>query len=185
VKSKYDRVRDADEGLRRAAKKKRETDVRKAFANSVPRKKKKSKKKTGRPSKFEERFIKEGEKYATIGLPMRDMAFIWGVDPDTVTNWHKTIPAFSDALKKGEALKKTSLLTAMFRNATIRNNPAAQIFLAKNWLGMRDRQELDLSAGGESDDGRVIIEVVHTPAHKEPPPAAKIEGETKIVSVPK
>lgn len=134
------------------------------------------KSKGGRPTKMEPRFIADAEKFAALGLSQRDMAFIWNIDPDTVTNWKQRVARFSDALKRGDARKRLSLLAAMMKNATLLNNAAAQIFLAKNWLGMRDRQELDIGVPGEMDDGRVILEIVHTGRRADPP---KVEAEAK------
>lgn len=110
----------------------------------------------GRPTKFKEEYISEGEKYAAIGLPLRDMAFIWDVTDDTITNWKAEHPDFSDALKRGEARKKMRLLTAMFKSAE-NGNAAVQIFLAKNWLDMRDAQAMD-----HAGEIKVLIERVVT-----------------------
>lgn len=95
----------------------------------------------GRPTKWKPEYAQEAERLATIGVSQKDMAYFWGVDQDTVTNWLKRFSLFSDALKKGEAKKHRALLQAMFRNAVEFRNPALQIFLAKNWLGMKDVQD--------------------------------------------
>jgi len=46
------------------------------------------------------------------------------------------------ALKEGQAHKKISLMKAMYENAVKKHNASVQIFLAKNWLGMSDKQEV-------------------------------------------
>jgi len=97
--------------------------------------------KNNNASKFQEKFIAEGQSLMRIGLPQKQLAFFWKVDEDTITNWKAKYPAFSDALKKGEADRNVTLLSAMFRNATEKDSPALQIFLAKNWLGMKDQTE--------------------------------------------
>jgi hypothetical protein len=101
----------------------------------------------GRPSKFQEKFIVEGEALAQLGLPHRQMAWFWKVSEDTITDWKAKYPDFSDAIKKGEATRNLSLLKNMKENAD-KGNPAVQIFLAKNWLGMKDISDVAL-AGGE------------------------------------
>jgi hypothetical protein len=122
-----------------------------------------SKGKAGRPTKYLPSYAEQAEKYAVVGLPLKDMAYIWGVEPDTVTNWQKRYPDFSEALKRGEARKKASLLTALYRNAVTKDNVAAQIFLSKNWLGMKDKQDLGIGPASDSDgDSAITIEVVHT-----------------------
>lgn len=97
--------------------------------------------KNGNASKFQEKYISEGHRLMQIGLPQKQLAFFWKVDEDTITNWKAKYPAFSDALKKGEVDRNITLLSAMFRNATEKDSPALQIFLAKNWLGMKDQTE--------------------------------------------
>ena len=96
-------------------------------------------------SKYRPEYAVEAEKLATIGVSQKDMAHFWGVSEDSVTRWKTRFAAFADALKKGEAKKHKALLQSMFRNAIEFRNPALQIFLAKNWLGMRDVQEQNLS----------------------------------------
>ena len=119
--------------------------------------------KNGRPSKFEDRFVGEAFKFSSIGLSLKDMAYIWSVDQDTITNWKDKYPAFSDALKRGDAHKRYSLLQAMSANAILFLNPTSQIFLAKNWLGMKDRRDVGLDIPTEpGEEGRVILQVVHT-----------------------
>jgi len=102
----------------------------------------------GRPTKFEKKFVEEGEKLSALGLPQKDMAYFWAVSEDSITRWKEKRSEFADALKRGEAKRKISLLQAMHRNATERNNAAVQIFLAKNWLGMTDKQEWEVSGEG-------------------------------------
>jgi hypothetical protein len=97
----------------------------------------------GRHSKYSPAFLQEAEKLATIGVTQKDMAYYWNVHPDTVTNWKRDYPEFSDAINRGDAGKRISLLTAMFQNAVHKKNPAVQIFLAKNWLAMRDIVDLN------------------------------------------
>lgn len=118
--------------------------------------------KNGRPTKYDDRHADEAFKFAAVGLSQRDMAFIWNVDEDTITNWKERIPAFSEALKRGDSYKRYSLLQSMMRNAVVVLNPTAQIFLAKNWLGMKDRQDVGLDLPAEGDDGKVVLQIVHT-----------------------
>lgn len=111
--------------------------------------------KAGRKSLFDERFILEGQRLANLGLPQRDMAFFWSVSEDSITRWKEAHPEFADALKKGEADRKIALLDAMRNAAFEKKNPAMLIFLAKNWLGMKDVIETPLST-----DKPLRIEIV-------------------------
>jgi len=104
--------------------------------------------KMGRPSIYEESptyFDREGEKLATLGVSQRDMAWYWGISEDSITRWKEIHSTFAEALKKGESSKRISLLTAMYQSAIgPKKSAALQIFLAKNWLGMKDVNELGL-----------------------------------------
>lgn len=107
-----------------------------------------------RKTKFDPKMIEEAEFFANIGLPQRDMAKFWGVSEDSITRWKKRYPEFAEALKRGEANRNITLLRAMMKNAIERGNTTMQIFLAKNWLGMRDDIE---SRGGLGLSGEQII----------------------------
>lgn len=119
----------------------------------VAKKKKKAKSKTGRPSKFKKKYEEEALKLATLGINEEDIAWYFGVHPNSLANWKKRYPEFLWAIKKGIAHKKISLMKAMYENATTNYNASVQIFLAKNWMGMRDKQEMEIS-------GDVIIKVI-------------------------
>ena len=95
-------------------------------------------------SKYKPEYVRQAERFAQVGLSQGDMAALWGVDPDTVTNWKQTFPAFSEALKRGQSGRNLSLLSAMYHSAITKRMPALMIFLAKNWLGMRDVQDIGL-----------------------------------------
>jgi hypothetical protein len=103
----------------------------------------------GRPSIYDtnpEKIIEEGEKFAILGLPQSDMAWWWGVCPDTVSGWKERHPEFSDVLKRGDVGRKISLLGAMHHNAIVAKIPSVQIFLAKNVLGYKDFIEVPANA---------------------------------------
>lgn len=109
--------------------------------NHQPQKNGKENGTQGRPTKFNEKFIIEGQALARAGLPQKQMAWFWKISEDSITRWKEQHPAFADALKKGEAEKHIALLNAMYENAISKMQPALQIFLAKNWLGMKDQTE--------------------------------------------
>jgi len=98
---------------------------------------------TGRPSKYDpERHPEETRKLATLGVNEEDIAWYFGVHPNTFANWKKQHEELLLALKEGQAHKKISLMKAMYENAVKKHNASVQIFLAKNWLGMSDKQEV-------------------------------------------
>ena len=98
----------------------------------------------GRPTKYDpEKHIEETRKLSILGINEEDIAWYFGVHPNTFANWKKEHEELLFALKEGQSHKKISLMKAMFENATKKFNAAIQIFLAKNWMGMTDRQEVD------------------------------------------
>lgn len=109
--------------------------------NDKPQKNGKTNGEPGRPTKFNAQKIVEAEALAQAGLPQKQMAHFWGISEDSITRWKEEHQDFADALKKGEVGRNLKLLQAMFENATAKMNPALQIFLAKNWLGMKDQTE--------------------------------------------
>ena len=105
--------------------------------------------KAGRPSKYNpEKHLDETLKLSALGVNEEDIAWFFGVHPNTFANWKKEHEELLWALKEGQSHKKISLMKAMFFNATKRHHASVQIFLAKNWLGMTDKQEVDSNVSG-------------------------------------
>jgi len=123
--------------------------------------KRKKRRPVGRPTEFKSKYIKETIKLSTLGVTEEKIAWYFGVHPNTFRGWKTRYPDLADAIAEGKAKRDVALLTAMFANATQRHNPAVQIFLAKNWLGMTDRQDLRLPDFTDDGDKALKIKVVH------------------------
>jgi len=106
-------------------------------------------------SKFEEKFIEEGRRLTTLGLSHRSLGLYWGVSEDSITRWKERVPEFAEAIKKGEGQRNVNLLAAMNEAALQNKNPAVLIFLAKNWLGYKDYQEIT-GEGGEPISIKIV-----------------------------
>ena len=78
-----------------------------------------------------------------------DIADYFNCSVDTIYNWCKKNYhlTFSEVYKKESQKGKMSLRNAMYKNATENNNSTMQIFLAKNQLGMKDKQEHEVTGG--------------------------------------
>lgn len=71
-------------------------------------------------------------KLAALGCKDWDMARFFDISDDSLRY------NFNNELILGREDMKITLRTAMLENAVVRMNPAVQIFLAKNILGMKD-----------------------------------------------
>lgn len=122
--------------------------------------------KTGRPTKYKPEYCQEiidyfniettrkvkteyknkkGETWEKEELAAEQLRFLSGfarkigVCHDTLCEWCKVHPAFSEAYKKAKALQKEHLITCGLLGLF---PAAAFIFTAKNIAGMRDKQEV-------------------------------------------
>ena len=104
-------------------------------------------KKMGRPKTEidKEMFIKMCQFMCTE----EDLADYFNCSVDTICNWCKKTynKTFSEVYKKESQKGKVSLRNAMYKNAIKNNNSSVQIFLAKNQLGMKDKQDVQVTGG--------------------------------------
>ena len=101
----------------------------------------------GRPTKYEGQATIKKLEAITESLSLKDfltacsidhIATAMGVCRDTIYEWQKQHPEFSDTVKRWEAKRGKLFYTFAFGKQM---SPAVWIFLAKNWLGLTDRQE--------------------------------------------
>lgn len=109
----------------------------------------------GRPSKYREAYCTEVINTMATGLSLTAFAGQIGVSRDTVNEWQRVHPAFSDAVKVAKAKRTMALEQQML---AMENGPAvtARIFALKNadpeeW---REKQHVEHSA---SDDLAALI----------------------------
>ena len=88
----------------------------------------------GRP--FKHLDARKIEQMAMIGCSNEEIALLCDCSADTIEN------NYSGAVKGGKARRNHNLRKMMFESAK-KGNIVMMIFLAKNWLGMRDRPELE------------------------------------------
>lgn len=86
----------------------------------------------------------EFEKIVQVANPLRfisQFAREIGVSKDTLYEWAKIHPEFSDSLKEVKLLQEEHLVTCGLKGLF---NPSAFIFSSKNMIGWRDKQEHDI-----------------------------------------
>jgi len=92
-------------------------------------------------TKWKPVFIKVARQLASIGVPEQDIAALFQVTRGTFNQWKRAHQPLRAALKEGDGLKRSNLLMQMQASAAD-GIFQMQMFLAKNWLGMTDRQDL-------------------------------------------
>jgi hypothetical protein len=114
------------------------------------------KKKMGRPTKY-----RDAETLGTVRAVidrlrcdsqdflgvcgMEQLADSLGVSRDTLYEWAKVYPDFSDTIKSWMTARN-----AAFYKQAKKLPPAIWIFLAKNWLGMRDKQIIEFPGANDA-----------------------------------
>ena len=115
--------------------------AKKKVKKKEPAKKKTPKKKMGRPKKVITK--KMFEELCKLQCSQEEICEVTGVTDKTLTRWCKDTyeKSFSEIFKVKRGKGKISLRRNMMVMA--QSNAAVAIFLAKNWLGMKDRPDPD------------------------------------------
>ncbi len=100
-------------------------------------------KRNGRPPK--EIDWKEFEQLCFLQCSLREIAAWFHCSEDTIER--KVSRQYGECFADVYSKKKTGGLISLRRNMVkmSEHNPAVAIFLAKNWLGMADKQELEVA----------------------------------------
>jgi len=139
-----------------------------------------AKKAPGRPTLYKEEYAEQARKYCLLGATDRELAELFEVNEDTIHEWKKVHPAFSESVKKGKAQADANVADRLYQralgyehpeidirvvNQTIVETPITKIYppdptAAIFWLKnrqkakWRDRQELEHSG---KDGGPITI----------------------------
>ena len=120
------------------------------------------KKPIGRPTKYDESFCDQVIDYGKQGLSLTQIAFELDIHKDTLYDWKKSKPEFSDALKKARdyaqgfwenALKQAALGT---NPEGITPNPTLMIFQMKNRFPDEWREKQVQEHVGKDDSDLVV-----------------------------
>jgi len=109
----------------------------------------------GRPTKYEERFCQMLIQHMSEGLSFDSFAAEVKINRDTLYEWKKVYPEFSDAHKRG-LVENLNFWERVGRQQAIKGkgNVAAWIFNMKNRHGWKDTQEIT------SPDGQAPIQII-------------------------
>lgn len=102
--------------------------------------------KVGRPTKYKEEYCQQLIDYMSRGMPYGGFAGQIGVHVDTLYEWEKVNPDFSEAKKLGKA-KSLDYFCELAHSQMIdgKLNNTAWIFMMKNLHGWRDKKEEEQS----------------------------------------
>ncbi len=74
--------------------------------------------------------VEEAEQFAMLNMSQKRMAGLWGVTPDTVTNWKHEHPEFAEAIERGYS-KRTQILSKVVMQDAEKNPDRAESVLKK------------------------------------------------------
>jgi len=92
----------------------------------------KGKSKVGRPSKYLPRYDKEVYRLCLLGATNDQIADFFEVNVDSIHQWKKDHPSFSDAIKAGKTQADALVGTKLFERATGYSHKAEKVFLDRN-----------------------------------------------------
>ena len=98
----------------------------------------------GRPTKYKEEYCQLLEDHMSEGFTFESFAGLVSVNFDTIHEWAKVHPSFSDAKKRGRAkqlMSNEQLLKDIAKGKVKNANVTAQIFIMKNCHQWKDRIE--------------------------------------------
>ena len=112
----------------------------------IPGKRKPTKVKTGRPTKYKAKFVEQAEKYMKSADPpmIEEFAQKIGVCRATLYNWGKKHQEFFDTLERIEQAQKIKLIKRGLKGTY--NSNIVKLMLSANH-GMHERSDKHLSGG--------------------------------------
>ncbi len=73
----------------------------------------------GRPSKYNEDYVRIAFEVMSLGATITKLAKIIGVNPDSIYEWQKKYPEFSESVKRGRDIFDSEVVEqALFKRAT-------------------------------------------------------------------
>jgi hypothetical protein len=122
----------------------------------------------GRPTKYKPEYCEQARKLCLLGYTDKQLADFFEVNEDTINEWKKVHPKFSESLRKGKSIADAEVAESLYVRSKgyeieeqrvtnagnvvnvkihIPANPTAQIFWLKNRQSAkwRDKQEVEHS----------------------------------------
>jgi hypothetical protein len=84
----------------------------------------------GRPTTYDGCFAPRAHRLALLGMTDVEIADQFGISPDTLYEWGRRHPEFSEALRAGKSEADAEIAEALFERARGAKVPAVKIFMA-------------------------------------------------------
>lgn len=94
-----------------------------------------------RPSKYDPKFDDMAYKLCLLGATDKDIADILEVNQDTVNEWKKVHPSFSESLKKGKAIADANVADRLYQRAMGFEHDSEEIKVVS--LGGKEGSEIE------------------------------------------
>ncbi|MDE2096560.1 MAG: hypothetical protein KGL39_04880 [Patescibacteria group bacterium] len=98
----------------------------------------------GRPSSFSDAYCEEAISFMGCGYSLTAFAGEIGVSRETVYEWERTIPEFSDAIKKARAKRVWCLEKRLLKADATKAEVTTSIFALKNACPQEWREKIEL-----------------------------------------
>jgi hypothetical protein len=83
--------------------------------------------KGGRPTLYRERYAEEGRKLCELGATDAQMGDFWGVHENTINNWKRAHPEFTQEVRLGKMWADALVAEALYRRGIGYSHPAVKI----------------------------------------------------------
>ncbi len=110
----------------------------------------------GRPTKYVDTYCNEVKDFMGQGYSLTAFAGEIGVSRETVYEWERTIPEFSDAVKTARAKRTGFLEKDLLNNTMAGPQVTARIFALKNACAAEWREKQDIEMTGK--DGAPLLD---------------------------
>lgn len=81
----------------------------------------------GRPTKYKPEYAEQALKLCRLGATDKELADFFQVNEDTINEWKKVHPEFSESLKEGKLMADAEVADKLFKRATGYSHEAVKI----------------------------------------------------------
>jgi hypothetical protein len=82
----------------------------------------------GAPTLYKKEYCEQTRKLCLLGATDKDLADFFAVNEDTIYEWKKVHPKFSDSIKKGKEVADAEVADSLYQRAKGYSHPEDQIF---------------------------------------------------------